>query len=234
MSTQPLVKLTRDLSKEARRELGLSQSDVIKATGIQAYKLKQYEGRDIQIELSDVRKLTDFYASECAAKGIDLSELAEYVAQRDGAKSRAATEPPTSDRPKSGHTLSDRPGFFISDRLSPEVVDQLMIQMEVNDDRVAELIADPYETGLFGSATGTTEARVRELFGALAQNHLIFRVLQGRSIIAPNLNEPAPKTVGDFLSQWVLQSEAAPLFAGEQGSKGSKKPPIAAPVTAEE
>lgn len=228
--------LTPKLSAQARRELGLSQNDVIKATGIQAYKLKQYESRHIQIELSDVKKLTDFYASQ----GVDLVELGEHMAQADSAernKQVAAQSHEALPAPalKPGYTHTPRPGFFISDQLSSEVVDQLMIQMEVNDDRVAELIADPYETGLFGGPTGATEARIRELFGALAQNHLIFRVLQGRSIVAPNLNEPEPKTVGGFLSQWVLQSEAAPLFAGDQDDKRPKKKAAAtAPVTAAE
>jgi len=78
--------LTPDLSKRARRELGLSQTDVIKASGIQAYKLKQWEGRGLSIELSDLRKLTDFYKSQ----GVDLDELAQHVS-RTGPGNDSAT-----------------------------------------------------------------------------------------------------------------------------------------------
>ena len=80
-NTKPASALTPELSKRARRELGLSQNDVIKATGIQAYKLKQWEGRGLTIELADIRKLTDFYESQ----GVNIAELAEHVGRTNGA-----------------------------------------------------------------------------------------------------------------------------------------------------
>lgn len=233
MSGAQTVALTPELSKAARREAGnLSQNDVIKATGLQAYKLKQWEGRGLSIDLSDLRKLSGFYE----AQGVNLSELAEHL-RSQSTSARQGYPDKTGAAGASLQpvfTYSPRPGFFISEHLTPEVVDQLMIQMEVNDDRVAELLSVPYETGFLGGATDATEARVRELFGALAQNHLIFRALQGRSVIAPNRNEPEPKTVGDFLSQWVLQSEAAPLLVGEVAGQPSAKAAPGVPVAAQE
>lgn len=221
MSLKPITTLTPKLSAQARRELGLSQNDVIRATGIQAYKLKQYESRHIQIELADLRKLSDFYA----AQGVDLDELAAHLGNAAG-QPAVAEGSPTADQPalKPGYTYTPRPGFFISDQLPAEVVDQLMIQMEVNDDRVAELVSTSYETGLFGNPTAATESKVRELFGSLAQSHLIFRALQGRSIVSPNQQEPDPKTIGDFLANWLLQSDAASLLPSEPAKDQAKKP----------
>jgi transcriptional regulator with XRE-family HTH domain len=72
--------LSPELSKQARRELGLSQNDVIKASGIQAYKLKQWEGRGLTIELADIRKLTDFYESQ----GISIADLIQHHAGKHG------------------------------------------------------------------------------------------------------------------------------------------------------
>jgi transcriptional regulator with XRE-family HTH domain len=197
--------LTPNLSKRARRELGLSQKDVIAATGIQAYKLKQWEGRGLAIELADIRKLTDFYESE----GINLDELIAHLNQ-------ARTVAQTGTAPaalQDGFTYNPRPGFIISDQLPAELIDKLMERMEANDDRVGELTDAAFKAGFLGGISAETENKARELIGALAENHLIFRFLQGRNIIAPASDEP--KTLGDYLAQLLSDSPALPLLTGQ-------------------
>lgn len=214
VSAAVTVALTPDLSKRARRELGLSQADAIKASGIQAYKLKQWEGRGLSIELADIRKLTDFYESQ----GVDIAELAAHVGQR----------PPGSANPivtalQGGFTYTPRPGFMISDQLAPELVDELMGRMNANDDRIGELTKATFEAGFFGGPSTETETLANELVAALAENHVIFRFLQGRNLIAPTRDEP--KTIGDFLAQWMQKSPALPLMAGTaQDQAGTGKP----------
>lgn len=203
--------LTPELSKAARRELGLSQKDVIAATGIQGYKLKQWEGRGLAIELADTRKLSDFYESQ----GVNVSELAEHLARTEriaaGAKPAPAAEPL-----QEGFTYTPRPGFIISDQLAPALVDKLMERMEANDDRVGELVEASFKHGFLGGISDETEAKARELIAALAENHLIFRFLQGRNIIAPTRDEP--KTLGNYLAQLMQDSPALPLLAkAEEG-----------------
>lgn len=195
--------LTPDLSKRARRELGLSQADAIKASGIQAYKLKQWEGRGLSIELADIRKLTDFYESQ----GVDIAELAAHASQE-----RHSPAGVFGQALQDGFTYTPRPGFMISDQLAPELVDKLMERMESNDDRIGELTAAAFQSGFLGGISEDTEAKSRELVGALAENHVIFRFLQGRNIIAPTRDEP--KTLGNFLAQWMQDSPALPLIAG--------------------
>jgi hypothetical protein len=47
--------------------------------------------------------------------------------------------------------------------------------------------------------TGETEAKAREPIGTLAENHVIFRALQGRNIVSTGRDEP--KTLGDYLDK---------------------------------
>lgn len=200
--------LTPDLSKHARRELGMSQKDVIAATGIQGYKLKQREGRGLSIELADTRKLADFYES----KGINLTELAEHVGRTQHA-SKGAT-PVAHAELQEGFTYTPRPGFIISDQLAPSLVDKLMERMEANDDRIGELTQAAFKAGFLGGISDETEAKSRELIAALAENHVIFRFLQGRNIIAPTRNEP--KTLADYLSMLMQDSPALPLLTSSE------------------
>lgn len=200
--------LTPDLSKHARRELGLSQRDVIAATGIQGYKLKQWEGRGLSIELADTRKLTDFYES----KGINLAELSEHVGRTQRAS--AAATPAAHAELQDGFTYTPRPGFIISDQLAPSLVDKLMERMEANDDRIGDLTQAAFKSGMLGGISDDTEAKARELIAALAENHVIFRFLQGRNIIAPTRNEP--KTLADYLSMLMQDSPALPLLTSSE------------------
>ena len=222
MATKP-APFTPELSKRARRELGLSQNDVIKATGVQAYKLKQWEGRGLIIELADIRKLTDFYESQ----GVNIAELTEHVSRTSGAGREGGADQAAEVRPalQAGFTYNTRPGFIISDQLAPELVDSLMERMEANDERVAALTAEAFKTsGFFGDISDDTEAKARELVGTLAENHVIFRALQGRNIVSIARDEP--KTLGDYLGKMLQASPVLPLVAAEPDATddGSKRP----------
>lgn len=204
--------LTPDLSKQARRELGLSQNDVIKATGIQAYKLKQWEGRGLTIELVDIRKLADFYESQ----GVSIAELIQHHASKNGAGHNGNADQPPAARPalQAGFTHTHRPGLIFSDRLAAEEVDRLMERVEVNDDRIGALVKAKIERGGFGGdITDESQQQVQELFGAMAENYLIYRLLQGRNIIEASRQTKEARTVGEFVSQWMQESPVAPEFA---------------------
>ena len=220
--------LTPDLSKRARRELGLSQNDVIKASGVQAYKLKQWEARGLTIELADLRKLTDFYT----AQGVNLAELAEHVGRSNGAAREGQAETAAEVRPalQEGFTYTPRPGFLISDQLAPEVVDKLMERMEANDDRIAGLTAEAFKAGFLSDISEETEAKARELIGTLAENHLIFRFLQGLNVVSTGRDEP--KTLGDYLGMLLHASPVLPLIATNSGTAEPKPKPMAKPKTA--
>ena len=160
-------------------------------------------------------RLPDFYESQ----GVNLAELAEHISQtqRGPATASMGAPAPLQD----GFTYTPRPGFMISDQLAPELVDKLMERMEANDDRIGELIAAAFRPGFFGGISDETEAKARELLAALAENHVIFRSLQGRNIIAPTRDEP--KTLGNYLAQLMQESPVLPLIASADDSNGAKR-----------
>lgn len=197
--------LTPDLSKAARRELGLSQNDVIKATGIQAYRLKQWEARGLSVELTDLKMLCEFYAGQ----GVDLDELAQHIGQVQGPPA-----PSGGDKLPEGIIRTPRPGLIFSERLAADEQDRLMERVETNDDRIGELVKTKIERGGFGGdITEESQQQVQELFGAMAENYLIYRLLQGRNIIEASRPTKEARTVGEFVSQWMQQSPVAPEFA---------------------
>lgn len=203
-------------SKEARRELALSQKDVIAATGINAYKLKLFESRSFDIGPAAEKKLREFYESQ----GVDFAVIDAHISAKvPVAASRDDGGVEMAGALKPGYTMTPRPGFFISNDLPPTVVDKLMERMEVNDDRIGELTEAAFKEGFLGGISDDTEAKTRELIGALAENHVIFRFLQGRNIIAPTRDEP--KTIAEYLGQLMQDSPALSLLTGvDEGGRG--------------
>lgn len=207
--------LTPELSKAARRELSLTQNNVIAETGIQAYKIKQFEAGRFRPEVACLKQLREFYESH----GVDFDVLEAHMGPQRAAGRDAGDEQPPVDH-KRGLTATPRPGFFISEHLAQELIDRVLTRMEENDDRIAELVEAAYERGMFGGVSEATENKVRELFAAMAENHLLFRFLQGRNIIAAIREEP--KTIGEFLGQWLQQSPAHDVFDAEQNEQPAK------------
>lgn len=183
--------LTPDLSKLVRRQLDLSQRDVIEATGLASYKLKQFEARGLDIKVDDLRALRDFYSRAAEEKGLSFDDIeAQFNA--------SAGTTPTDTQAARG---LDRMGFLISAKIAPEAVDQLMADIEASDDCIAEIVKAAVQTSLFGGMSDETDTQLRDLFGHLAANYLRFRCLQGRNIVAPMRDEA--QTVGDYLAQWL-------------------------------
>ena len=191
--------LTPELSKAARRELNLTQNNVVAETGIQAYKLKQFEAGRFRPDMTCLRQLREFYEGH----GINFAELEAHTsaARVEG----ELVAPP----PRPGITPNPRPGFFITEHLSPGQIDRLLTRMEDNDDQIGELVKAKIDRGFGGGMSEQSSQQVEELFGLMAENHLIFRLLQGRNIVQPSRPTKEARTVGEFVSQWAQES---PVF----------------------
>lgn len=208
MATKKLTSLTYQQSQAARAALTLSQKNVIDETGIQAYKLKQFEAKKYRLDAIEQKKLRDFYESQ----GIDFEEIDETL------KAQLDAERAESNQHR-GITPSAGAGFLISDDVTQDQVDNVLNRMEENDARILELVGTAYQTGFFGSSD-ESDATLRELFGLLAESHLLFRFLQGKNVIEPAKKEP--KTVGDMLSQWFKDSPAYGVMGLADGDAASK------------
>lgn len=220
--------LTPDMSRLARQELGgMSQTAVSKASGVQAYIIKQWEAGRFRPPAAALDKLRGFYEAE----GVDLAAIAEHLASNAGPVTVVTPGEPAL--PPAGFTTNARPGFFIDESLPSEVVGRALDQMGENDDRIIGLLKQGFKTGFFSDKSEATDAAIRELFGTMAQSYLLFRMLQGRNIVAITSEQARsePETIGDFLSQWVMQAPAAgELFKavhGPSAEQGAKVPALA-------
>ena len=145
-------------------------------------------------------------------QGVNLAELVDHINQVGSTGRDAHAAEASQARPvlQDGFTYTPRPGFMISDQLAPEVVEKLMERMEANDDRIGKLTAETLAKNFFGYVNDDTEAKARELIGTLAENHIIFRCLQGRNIVSAMRDEP--KTLGEFLTQMMSVSPVLPIL----------------------
>ncbi len=222
MATKIQSSLTYQQSQAARAALTLSQKNVIDQTGIQAYKIKQFEAGRYRPDVIDQKKLRDFYETQ----GADFDQIDE------GLKAKQESEKADSNMQR-GITPSAGAGFLISGDVTQDQVDRVLDRMEENDDRIAQLVATAYQTGFLGAVSDDSEAALRDLFGTLAESHLLFRFLQGKNLITPATNDP--QTVGDMLSQWFKDSPAFGVLgiaddAAEPTAKAKPKAKAAATV----
>ena len=192
--------ITAEQSKLIRRQLGLSQRDVIEGSGIPAYVLKQWEARGLTIKTADHQRLRSWYELAASERGTTVEALA------------ASSLPQQTSQVETGGAI-ERFGFLISPKLPSEVADQLMEDMEASDERIAAIVQTGIRSGALGGISSDSEILVQELFGHLAANHLRFRFLQGRNIIQATREEA--RTVGDYLSQWATANGVAHLAPAE-------------------
>jgi transcriptional regulator with XRE-family HTH domain len=190
-----IASLSPSQSKAARRELHLSQRDLIAETGLPAYKLKQFEAGHFRPDLGTLKTLREFYE----ARGIDFAEIDAHLADPAPTQAAADGEPTAT----AATDRAWRPGFFFSPEIPLHTQEALLQAMEDNDDAIADCLNKSFETGLLGGFSDETDSVVRDLFGRMASNYLMVRFLQGRNILGPVRDEA--KSVADFLAQWTAQ-----------------------------
>lgn len=199
MKIPAALPLTAAQSRASRFQLGLTQADVISQSSLPGYKLKQFETGRVVPDMPFLQKLHDFYKE----KGIDLDEVASE-----------ATPSPEPKKPGSEMVRHvQRPCFYVSDSITPELLDQCLERMHDNDERIAVILKRSLKTGLFGfdGYSDETGKEHQELFGAMAEGYLIFRLLQGNPIVQPNDGKTDAKTHADLLGQFYAKSPIVAL-----------------------
>ncbi|MBX9900908.1 MAG: hypothetical protein K2Y28_09015 [Burkholderiaceae bacterium] len=175
MKIPSVLPLTAAQSRASRFQLGLTQADVIDQSGVPGYKLKQFETGRFVPDMPFLQSLHDFYE----AKGIDLSDAPTQTPQDQDQKKNSSAIVQAVPR---AALLPARMGFILSDSISDEEISVLLERMDANDSRICELLNKSTSKGFFGGHSDETIMENRELFGAIAENYLMFRYLQGRNI----------------------------------------------------
>lgn len=202
--------INAEQSRAARFQLGLTQANVIEESCLPGHKLKNFETGRFVPDMPFLESLRDYYAG----KGIDFAETASVPAPAQEAVSApgSAMVKPVS-----------RMCFYVSDQLVPDAIDNILERMDSNDERIAAILQSPVKAGFLSDYTEETEAKQRELFGAMAENYLCFRLLQGRNIVASAPHGVAPATHADLLATFFAASPLAGLATLGAGKDAIKE-----------
>jgi len=206
MKIPSVLPLTAAQSRASRFQLGLTQADVIEQSKLPGYKLKQFETGRFVPDIPFLQNLHDFYQE----KGIDLSEAETASTKTDA----------VADDVKSGSEMIrhvQRPCFYISDSVTPALLEQCLERMSANDERIAEILNKSIRNGMLGGYHQETVQEHQELFGAMAEGYLIFRLLQGNPIVTPVEGDIDPKSHADLLGQFYAKS---PVAINDESVKG--------------
>ena len=116
-------------------------------------------------------------------------------------------------------------GFFIDNRLPQDVIDSALDRMDANDDRISALLPMTVKSGLLG-LYGETEDALRETYQRATESYLLFRMLQGRNIIASPAHDAEAESVGTLLAQYQTEDFMSILrtLLGEPADKSSVEP----------
>jgi hypothetical protein len=90
--------------------------------------------------------------------------------------------------------------------------------MHANDERINEILGKDLRFGLMGGYQEQTVTEQQEIFGAMAEGYLIFRLLQGSPLVKPFDEKTSAKTHAQLLGQVFANSPAALLKQIEESS----------------
>jgi transcriptional regulator with XRE-family HTH domain len=214
-----------DQSRQARRELGLSQSDVAEATGLKRQYLSEFES-DVsnRFTAAQQRKLVAFYKSKveevrAAGDEIDLSF----------GDTEPASPVPTVDVVK-----AKRFHFPVDDAVSDDTLASVLAAIRTNDKQAADLLMQVVarDDGFFGSGEFTEETlqALRDSMSRLACNYLMIRAVSGWPEIglsASNDNITGNTVLSVILGSVQEQFQAAGLFASEVKAADGVEEPVA-------
>lgn len=208
MKIPTTLPITAEQSRASRFQLGLTQANVIEESSLPGHKLKNFETGRFVPDMPFLEGLRDYYNQ----KGIDFTETVTITDQIQlGQQAPAAGG--TMVRPVS------RMCFYVSDQVEPDAVNQILGRMDGNDDRIAAILQSPLKGGFLSAYDEETEAKQRELFCAMAENYLLFRILQGRNIVSALPAGVEPATHADLLATFFATSPIAILGSQPQAPK---------------
>lgn len=186
MKIPSTLPITAEQSRAARFQLGLTQANVIEQSSLAGYKLKQFETGRFVPDMPYLESLRAFYEQQ----GISFNDDAVPAAVQE----KSATPGASMVQPISGQR------FIVA--IAQEVADPILERMDSNDERIAVLIKQTVGSGFLSDYNEETENALRELYQTATENYLLFRVLQGRNIVAPVGADQPVSTIADVLARF--------------------------------
>jgi len=201
--------ITAQQSREARRELGLSQTDVSKALDLNRQYLSELEtGFSTRLTASQLNKLRTFY-EEKIAEANTKGERIEITFGEDS--------PPPFEPSKVEHFNSRRLTIPIADNIALETLATSLQMIKDNETRIAALLDQPAERngGFMGAGefTSACKENLQEIYGLLSLNSVIYLSLGGSSVLNIPPGTESLESLRDIVFEsFKPQLETAGLF----------------------
>ncbi len=225
------IKKTPILSKEDFEEaivsLRLSISELARETAIPRQYLSHFRSYGDGLKPEQVAKVRDYLEAKLAENGMALEGRGdETEAEGEPTPQAAPTLSDLDTREDMARALLCVRHFALSPALDCDQITAALERMDTNDTTIRALLAMEAVHGFMSEWDSKTESRLQEVFGLLAENFLLFRHLQGRSLVplanlTEGVDEREIKTIGDLM---------AGLLAGSLRDMGDKLKPKAAPA----
>jgi hypothetical protein len=190
--------LTKEDFEEAIISLRLSISELARETGIPRQYLSHFRTYGDGLKPEQVAKVRDYLEAKLSENGMSLatedeqdhSDPAENYVIRTG-------ETPLTDLDKRddlARALLCVRHFALSPVMTCDQITAALERMDANDRNIRALLSNPVESGFLNPWGEKTEGDLQEVFGLMAENHILFCHLQGRALIGMDTLESTPPT----------------------------------------
>ncbi len=201
--------ITAQQSRDARRELGLSQADVTKALDFNRQYLSEFEtGFSTRLTASQLKKLRTFYEAKIEEANTNGESITLTFGANEATKTPATLENYTAKR------LT----FAVSDEVSDATFASTLSTIDDNDKKLVALLTSTVarDAAVFGDGelSSTTIDALRESFSLLAANYLLIRSVTGWSqlgLSASNINPATDSVLGLVMGEVSASFTSAAL-----------------------
>lgn len=209
-----MSQITAQQSRDARRELGISQADVTKILGFNRQYISEWEtGHSSRLTNTQLKKLRSFYEEKITEANNNGEGITLTFGLTEVEKRPATLETYTAKRIT----------FQVADEVSDETFNSTLNTISENDKLLVDLLTSTIvrDTALFGAgelSQSTLEA-LRESFSRLAANYLLIRSLAGWSqlgLAASNINPATDSILGLVIGEVNESFQKSGLIATPQ------------------
>jgi len=192
--------ITAQQSRDARRELGLSQANVTKALDFNRQYLSEFEtGFSTRLTETQLKKLRSYYESKIAEANVNGEEITLTFGEPQ----------PESPTISIENHITKRLTFQVADEVSEETLNSTLEVINDSDEELIELLSTVVvrDEALFGKGELSHETlkALRRAFTLLSTNYLLIRTLTGwpkLGLSASNIN-PATDSVLELIIEDV-------------------------------
>ncbi len=209
--------ITAQQSRDARRELGLSQADVTKALGFNRQYISEFEtGFSTRLTNTQLKKLRTFYEDKITETNASGEKITLTFGEAEAEKSSSTPTVADPANPEGvQRTLLAVRHLAIDQSLNNEQVINILKKVAANDLEAESLLNEKVERGVFSDWSERTDSYLKQVFGLFAANYVLMRHLQGRPLVM--LEKPAAYDEVDTVAALF-----SPLFHEENGELVSR------------